>query len=1154
MAIFRDVHKNSQITIRQIVAINVFSLFISRTIASFIVKQYKNPKASATSDSLKRVRRFSFAVRMNTIDPFRRNPTIKRGYTMRHSQTENEVEKPPFSEVIRLKFEEFFLVFFMALTGDSRFGRELSATNIPNIIKLFFSFIYSITRRLVWILTKNFYLDHKTETTTLINSMSRGLFREQFFGRDGKLERVDSFNSALNTMVSILKHEGNTIIAERYNGPKPPNWRPTEKDKPLSRGYFDASSNQLTHEFDLDNKGNITQTRIYSYPDNTLFFPREGYVFDGMVDPNTKNLKDHENLIETRLFASNIASLTSMLYLKIKNDEGKIVDIHVSYVYELSDTASTHPVPKYASYQCPQDRWLMVTYFAAGWRIDNTTSGSSPKFSRVEFRRLDQQKQVYITEFDYSHPQHTRLNTILLNQETGMSIPISTPTEVAQDPLKLLPRLPPSSFYVYNELLTHDLKSRTTGFLSRQGRHKYIYAAPFGTTRGRQELWTYWRANKIEGVFARDVDEHLLREEPVLKNYWRARDRGKKEEAQASLMEFKEILDVILVVSDNPTTRTNLHIKFSDLDALGTGGDGVRVGRQSVRQDNEILPVMNLDSGTWPTGGGGVGSCRRDLIDYLSRIRWTAFVEIGSAEAVQRDYQIERNISSITYLPLWDVDFSSPDENIYRNLDFRTLRRKKIATKDNLINSVFVPMVYQLINAIADDELDSNKLTEYEELFVDMYMYFQKCDWVKSWNHASTQQTWISTWIECSKKRYKKKDTILLEMPTLKEIDMLFSLLTRLLLPLSATLPKIPVVHVSHHGIQAILGIISKAIHKSTLIVWDHGILWRERLFGLCTAEAMPRFVQMGLVGITRLVCRLVFVKADYVNPCTSIQNVDWEKWLGGGKYNDDQQKIDVSRRIYPVVNGMNVARFKPKPELENSSPLAVMLSHVSPVKDIHNAIYAANVIVNQLHIQNYQLFIYGSKEKDAAYAAESENLISSLNLQGKVILKGLGSPSDVLPAGWIFVNSSITEGLPLALGEAGLCGLPVVCTDVGGSREVISDLSTGVVYGAIAPPAKARQLALGELRVLTMSDGLEQLIDPNAPVVRLDDLLNEGPQAVEKRMCLEDIREKRRKLGLQLRERTIQTFSIAKYWRQHEQVLWLGWLYTHRKSRSSFE
>jgi len=306
----------------------------------------------------------------------------------------------------------------------------------------------------------------------------------------------------------------------------------------------------------------------------------------------------------------------------------------------------------------------------------------------------------------------------------------------------------------------------------------------------------------------------------------------------------------------------------------------------------------------------------------------------------------------------------------------------------------------------------------------------------------------------------------------------------------------------------------------------------------------MPRFVQMGLVGITRLVCRLVFVKADYVNPCTSIQNVDWEKWLGGGKYNDDKQKIDISRRIYPVVNGMNVARFKPKPELENSSPLAVMLSHVSPVKDIHNAIYAANVIVNQLHIQNYQLYIYGSKEKDAAYAVESQNLINSLNLQNNVILQGLGNPSNVLPSGWVFVNSSITEGLPLALGEAGLCGLPVVCTDVGGSREVISNLETGTVFGAIVPPQKARQLALGQLRVLTMTDGLEQLIDPDAPTIRLEDLLAGGPQIVEQRMCDPVIKEKRHKLGLLLRQRTIDTFSIAKYWRQHEQVLWLGYLY----------
>lgn len=49
-----------------------------------------------------------------------------------------------------------------------------------------------------------------------------------------------------------------------------------------------------------------------------------------------------------------------------------------------------------------------------------------------------------------------------------------------------------------------------------------------------------------------------------------------------------------------------------------------------------------------------------------------------------------------------------------------------------------------------------------------------------------------------------------------------------------------------------------------------------------------------------------------------------------------------------------------------------------------------------------------------------------------------------------------IPDHLP---GEAGLCGLPVVCTDVGGSREVLSDTMPGesidpmITYGRIVPP-----------------------------------------------------------------------------------------------------
>jgi glycosyltransferase involved in cell wall biosynthesis len=1143
------IHKynNQGSDIRELVAMSIISIFNSRLILQNLdLNTFKI--GGERNQVQKKKTRYSFIISFKTLQPFKTkvNANTMRNTTMRRSQRDIENEKPTFFENISIHLKEYELLFFLALTGDPRFGRELSSIKILFFVKPILILIYKISRKLSWNITKNLYLNHKTETINLMRQMKEGLFRTHFYS-GGQLQRIDSYNSGTETIVSIMEYRDGYMIANRYTGPKPPTWRPTGTEVPVSKGYFNQKNKQLLYEQDIDKEGNIAQTKVYVYQNYDQQFPMEAYYVEKDIKLSDDHAQNQKYLKKRIFYDQGENHRISTVILRVKQEKtGENIDVYATYVYEkASNNNVTHPIPKYISYKCTQLNWSMVTFYATGYKIENPTLNEDPKFSRIEFRRLNNPNVVYITTFDYSHPQNTKTNTVLYSEVTNNYVQVETPYEVANDPLKILTNIPSPSFYANNEVLTHGLNSRKDWFSHNKVKCISYFSAKYSTSLRRQELWTYWRANKIEGVFARNLDEHLLREEVVLKKYWNYRDRGNKEKAVESLTKVKHILDVILVVTDRPTTRTNMHLKYSDLEILGTGGDGTEVGRQSeTEQDDTILSVMNLDSGTWPTGGGGVGSCRRDLIDYLEHIRWHALVEIGSAEAVQRDYQIERNIASITYLPLWDVDFASPDENIYRKLDYRALCRKKMHTKDDIVTNIFSPIIYQLIYACMDDELTNDKLQEYEELFVDLYLYFQKCDWTISWNHVVTQRTWILTWLECSEQKLREGKLIDIEMPTLKEIDMLFSLINRLLFPLSAKLDKVPVVHASHHGIQAILGVIAKAIHGSTLIVWDHGILWRERLFGLCSSDDMPKFVQIGFVGLTRLVSRLVYSRADYITPCTSIQNVTWEQWLGGGKYGDDSERQRISRNIYPVVNGMNVARFNPKQDLENQQPLAIMLSHISPVKDIHNAIQAANVIVNDFHIDNYTLHIYGSKEKDAAYAVESQNLINSLNLQNNVILQGIGNPSNVLPSGWVFVNSSITEGLPLALGEAGLCGLPVVCTDVGGSREVISNLETGTVFGAIVPPQKARQLALGQLRVLTMTDGLEQLIDPNAPLIRLEDLLARGPQLVESRMCDPIIKEKRRKLGLLLRQRTIDTFSIAKYWRQHEQILWLGYLY----------
>jgi hypothetical protein len=61
------------------------------------------------------------------------------------------------------------------------------------------------------------------------------------------------------------------------------------------------------------------------------------------------------------------------------------------------------------------------------------------------------------------------------------------------------------------------------------------------------------------------------------------------------------------------------------------------------------------------------------------------------------------------------------------------------------------------------------------------------------------------------------------------------------------------------------------------------------------------------------------------------------------------------------------------------------------------------------LHLR---LLIYGSKESDPIYANSCANAIVALNLTEHVFLCGLANPSVALPEGWLFINSSISEGL----------------------------------------------------------------------------------------------------------------------------------------------
>ncbi len=93
-------------------------------------------------------------------------------------------------------------------------------------------------------------------------------------------------------------------------------------------------------------------------------------------------------------------------------------------------------------------------------------------------------------------------------------------------------------------------------------------------------------------------------------------------------------------------------------------------------------------------------------------------------------------------------------------------------------------------------------------------------------------------------------------------------------------------------------------------------------------------------------------------------------------------------------------------------------------------------------------------------WGEEKSNLksqISKLGLEDKIFLiEGLSPAMQYLKAFDIFILPSIKEGLPYTLLEAGLAGIPVIATEVGGIPEIIENKKTGLLIS----PADASALA----------------------------------------------------------------------------------------------
>ncbi len=185
-------------------------------------------------------------------------------------------------------------------------------------------------------------------------------------------------------------------------------------------------------------------------------------------------------------------------------------------------------------------------------------------------------------------------------------------------------------------------------------------------------------------------------------------------------------------------------------------------------------------------------------------------------------------------------------------------------------------------------------------------------------------------------------------------------------------------------------------------------------------------------------------------------------------------QKLGLCRGgdILAIGNGSDPGRFHPSdnPEVrqrtradlgvDDARPVIVMIGRLVAEKGYPELIEAMRALDAHLWIVGERL--------PSDHAREIDDILQTIEtdpvLTGKIKL--LGYRTDVpglLRAGDIFVLPSHREGMPRSIIEAMLTGLPVVATNIRGSREEVVDGETGI----LVPVGDAQRL----------SDALQHLI-----------------------------------------------------------------------------
>lgn len=282
-----------------------------------------------------------------------------------------------------------------------------------------------------------------------------------------------------------------------------------------------------------------------------------------------------------------------------------------------------------------------------------------------------------------------------------------------------------------------------------------------------------------------------------------------------------------------------------------------------------------------------------------------------------------------------------------------------------------------------------------------------------------------------------------------------------------SSLPCARVYHAVSGGFAGFAGALASLRTSAPLIVTEHGIATREREIEIAQAEwiyhdeetahdVSRRFshFQEWWLNMFRFMTKTTY---DYAAAIISITG-----------YNQRYQLRDGAdpRKMLVIPNGVDIERYqRSRDEISEAASdhfIVGFIGRVVRIKDVKTYIRAIQIARRE--IPSLTSYIVGPMDEDPEYSHECQQLAEWLGLSNIIHFTGPADVREYYRKIDVLVLTSLSEAQPLVILEANCAGVPVVASEVGACRELLTgitpeDQAIGQ-SGLLTPPASPQETA----------------------------------------------------------------------------------------------